>query len=427
MAAAGTAAVASVGLWILWVVRHPDRLWSMIDLKVLAWGGEMARHHPGALYEGRFDDLLPFLYPPFSALGFAAVDELSFNGLQTLESVTVIVSVFAAVWLTLGMASRLRGDRLPWRARFVGTAVLGGGLFWLEPVQQTLAFGQVSAVLLVMVVADLALDDRRWAKGVLIGVGTGLKLTPGLFIVYLVLTRRFRAAAVATGSLLVTALVGWIVLPEQSRQFWTPGVLSSLSSRIDASDLENQSLYGTVFRLLGTPEAAHRVWVVAAAAVTAVGLAAAVVLHRRYGDLGGMLGAAVVSLLVSPISWTHYWVWVIPALTWGAYRTWTRRQWSGVAPLAAVVALFFAYPARTNPVTGGSDSHLELLPKGLVWSVPQAGQREFGWTPWQHVVGNLYVIFGVAVLAGGVLWLARTRRPMPTRSLLTRPILTGKG
>src|SRR4051812_8135127 len=101
-------ACLSVLLWVIWVYRHPQQLWSMIDLQVLDWGGHLVRENPALLYEARFGDgdRLPFFYPPFAALGFAVLNVMSFNFLKALESVVVIISVFAVTWLTLGMAAR---------------------------------------------------------------------------------------------------------------------------------------------------------------------------------------------------------------------------------------------------------------------------------------------------------------------------------
>lgn len=404
------AACAAVGLWVVWVQRHPQRLWTMIDLQVLDWGGQMARVQPAALYDGRFDHLLPFLYPPFAALGFAALDTLPFETEKFLEAATVVASVFAVVWLTLGMAARRRGESVPLLTRLAATAILGAAALWLEPVQQTLAFGQVSAALLLMVVADLALDDRHWFKGILIGIATGLKLNPGLFIVYLLLTRRFRATAVAAGALATTAIIGFIALPEQSRQFWSPVGLQSLPGRVGEANLQNQSVNGYLVRILSTPDAAHGPWLMSAVIVGGVGMATAVALFRRYGELGGMLGTALVTLLISPISWTHYWVWLIPALVWGAYEAYTRRSARYAVPLLLAYALFFAYPTRANPATGRWDDRIELLPRGALWTVPWNDGRESQWQPWQQVVGNFYVIVGVAALITVATWVATRGR-----------------
>jgi alpha-1,2-mannosyltransferase len=407
--AAGVAvALASTSLWASLVYHNQLRLWSMIDLQILEWGGHLALDDPAILYDARFWGYLPFFYPPLSAFGFAVLTHLPFALLKVLTAVTIIASVFAVIWLTLGLAARRRGATLPGPTRLAATGLLGGGVLWLEPVQQTLAFGQLSAVLLFMVVADLAIDDRRWYKGVLIGLGTGVKLYPGVFIVYLLLTGRVRAALVACGALLTTVAAGVVLLPGPSARFWTPVGLATLNARVDAWHFMNQSVNAYILRVTAASAAGFRQGSWTDLVIMAVGLALAVAVYRRHGEPGGMLTAALTSLLASPISWSHYWVWVVPALTWLAYETWVRRSRWGVAALALVVALFLAYPVRVDPITDEMGGDQPLLPMGILWTVPKAGQVEFTWTPWQQVVGNAYIIFGALLLLLVAGWMAAT-------------------
>ena len=106
------------------------------------------------------------------------------------------------LWLTWGALERWRtGGRLG------ATLGLGAVALWLEPVRQTLSFGQVNLLLMLLIVADLCLPDSRWWKGVGVGLAAGFKLTPLIFIPYLLLTRRFRAAAVAPAIFALTIAV----------------------------------------------------------------------------------------------------------------------------------------------------------------------------------------------------------------------------
>ena len=407
--AGAAAACLSGGIWALWVYRHQEQLWSMLDLHTFDWGGQTVRTDPAALYVGGS----VFLYPPFAALVLAGLSTMSFETLKLVEAASVTGSVFAVIWLTLGLATRGNAEPMPCPSRLAATLALGAAAIWLEPVQQTLYYGQVSALLMLLVVTDLALADRHWYKGVLIGLATGVKLIPGLFVVYLLLTRRFRAAGVASASFLCTVAAGFAVLPEQSRQFWAPAGLTSLSGRAPLAYVVNQSLNGYLVRTSASPEAAHGPWLVAAAAVTLAGLAVAVALQRGVGELGGMLATALVSLLVSPISWTHHWVWVVPGLVWGSHAVGTaHRRWAGL-PLA-IYALFFAYPMRIA-LTGAWDDRLALLPKGLVWTMPRMDYREKTWDLGQQVVGNLYSLVGLVVLVLALVWALRrrARRPPP--------------
>jgi alpha-1,2-mannosyltransferase len=266
---------------------------------------------------------------------------------------------------------------------------------------------------MLLVVADLAFADSRWCKGAIIGVATGLKLTPGLFIVYLLLTKRFRAAAVATTSFLATAAAGFAILPKQAIEFWSPHSLMSLSSRIGTAYVENQSFNGFFSRISATDAGSRPGWIISAAIGGIACMVIAVKAHQYCGEMGGMLVAAAATLLISPISWTHYWVWVIPAIAWLAYSIWTTdqgRRWK-IPCLAGAYAIFLAYPLRIGH-PGTWDPNLKLLPWGVIWLAPNDEGRERAWNQWwQPALGNLYIVIALIVLAATAVWLVRKRQP----------------
>ncbi len=65
---------------------------------------------------------------------------------------------------------------------------------WLEPVFQTFVFGQVNLALTCLVLWDLSRPDGARLKGFAIGIAAGIKLTPAIFAVYLLVTGRVKAA-----------------------------------------------------------------------------------------------------------------------------------------------------------------------------------------------------------------------------------------
>lgn len=160
--------------------------------------------------------------------------------------------------------------------------------------------------------ADLLPRRRRLPQGVLVGLATACKLVPGLFIVYLLAVRRWRAAAVAVTSFLVVNLVAWLVLPDSVGRYWTAELWAT--ERIGSLDYtSNQSVRGMLERvapLAGRPA----VWLLLVAAVTIVGLGRAVLAHRRGDELAAITLVGLVSVLVSPVGWIHHLVWFVPAL-----------------------------------------------------------------------------------------------------------------
>jgi hypothetical protein len=80
-----------------------------------------------------------------------------------------------------------------------------------EPVFRTMYLGQVNLLLMALVIGDLAQPDERRVKGMAVGIAAGIKLIPLVFIPYLLLTRRFRAAAMAAGAFAGTVVLGFLV------------------------------------------------------------------------------------------------------------------------------------------------------------------------------------------------------------------------
>lgn len=345
------------------------------------------------LYEGKYGiHGLPYLYPPFALLPFRA-----FAGADLMVAVRVMagVSILAMVLVAWAAARAVAGRRSGAVTAGLACAVAGAAL-WTEPVLQNLDFGQVNLVLMALVVTDLATADRRPWKGLGVGIAAGLKLTPGLFIVYLLLTRRFRAAGLATAAFAGTALSGWIALPEASADFWGGALAGSPGGR---EYLANQSLNGVFVRLgFGGDGVGGPVWGAVCGLLVVAGLAAAAVASRRGRELVAICVVGALTLLCSPLSWTHHWVWIVPAFVLAAdaaARRATARAWLWVAGL---FTLFAAWPIRIDGF-GTWDPTRPLLPYGLLWYSPH-WHREQDWDPFHFVSGNFYVWVGL----GFVVW-----------------------
>ncbi|MCE7002507.1 glycosyltransferase 87 family protein [Kibdelosporangium philippinense] len=253
---------------------------------------------------GNVKGIYEYLYPPFAAILFtplAVLDGVLFTIVGSLVNGAVLVGV---IWLALSMLGYRRDYRLVWFSVFAGCALL-----YCEPIRQTVIFGQINLVLLALVLVDLALPDRVRYKGVLIGIAAGIKLIPAFFVLYLLVTRRWRAAAVAGGTFVATALLGFAVMPRDSVIFWTSAVMDP--TRIGPADMgPNQTLSGMIARLVGVSVEQRVLWVVLGAVIAVIGL----LLARRLSFAGYELPAIVlcglVSTFVSPFSWPHHWVWL---------------------------------------------------------------------------------------------------------------------
>ncbi len=250
-----------------------------------------------------------FTYPTFAALlvvPMAALPLWAVATVHTLLNVAVLAGLTR--WLVVPVARR-HGWPLPF-AWIAAVPVL----FVLEPVRETIGFGQVNLFLAALVLADVAALRRgsRWA-----GVGTGLavavKLTPGLFVVYLLLTGRRRAAVVAAATAAGATLLAFAVAPATSWRFWTETLWQTERvGRLDKTS--NQSLLGALARLVDPGEPPRLVWLVLAVGVLVLVLARAVRAARAGDDLAGVALTGLAACLVSPVSWSHHFVWLVPAL-----------------------------------------------------------------------------------------------------------------
>jgi alpha-1,2-mannosyltransferase len=358
------------------------------DLSIYAAGGSAVLH--GAhLYQLRFAFGLRFTYPPFAAIVFAPLALLPAVTGEVLVTLATVVAVPVASYLVLRLPS---SRALLGRSRAVEVAlVFSAAAIWLEPERTNLKYGQINVFIAVLVLADLALLARpsrlSWLRGAGIGLGAGLKLTPAIFVVYLLATRRYRAAATAAAVFAGTVALAFVLVPGDAARYWgtsffDPGHVGRIQN------VANQSLLGALARVLHTLSVGP-VWLPVAAVTGVAGLALAVRVGRAGDEALGFALCAVTSLLVSPISWSHHWVLAVPALLLGVVavvRRFAGAGGFGFGTLAGLVAVLGI------AVIGWA---------GLIWRVPLGGGRydELGLTPWQLVAADSYVLVGVGVLA----------------------------
>ena len=183
-----------------------------------------------------------------------------------------------------------------------------------EPVRETLGEGQLNMFIFALVLADVVAlrRGRAWA-GVGIGLAAALKLTPALFLVFLVLIGRRRAAVVAAGTALGATLLAFAVDPGDSWDYWTSTLWDT--SRVGRLvNPWNQSILGLLAHVSDPAQPSRLLWALLAAGVAVLGLVRAVRVYRRGDDLAAVTLAGLTACLVSPISWVHHLYWVIPAV-----------------------------------------------------------------------------------------------------------------
>ncbi|MFS8096758.1 glycosyltransferase 87 family protein [Lentzea alba] len=366
--------VLSLGIYA-WKLGNPAN-WGMIDLKVY-WS--LA---PNVLTDQLYtinmpftaDFPLPFTYPPFAALTFLPISALPWIAARIVWQVLSLV----CLWWLIRTALKLLATRAgrPFDVTWSRRALLWTALaLWCEPVRKTLDFGQINLVLVAGVFAAMV-ATRQSVAGLGVGAGIGLKLTPGISVLYFLATRKFAAAVWSAVGFAITVALGFVVSASDSWRYWFE--LLGAADRVGpVGSAINQSLRGALSRTLGYDVEMSWPWLLAvavSAALTWFALRAAV----RAGDtLAAVLVVQFFGLLVSPISWSHHWLWVIPLVLWVAYGATGRGR--------------LAIAAAWVVVTGVDVITFLIDQQPSIWEIPR---------PWPlAVLGWVYPALGLLTLA----------------------------
>lgn len=423
-----------------WIYRHAVEQW----------------HAGGSLYDwyaNPADHLWPFTYPPFAAWALTPLTTVTQDrAFQVVMLLATPVCMAVTAWACLRALGvrRWAGAAAPWLGLI--------GVLTLEPVYKTMEYAQVNAVLAALVAVDLLAvpASSRW-RGVLCGLAATFKLTPAIAVVVLLVRRQWRAAATMVATASGVTLACWALSPRESARFFLQAAWDPTRAGF-AEYAGNQNLKGMVARaLVGDGALWTPLWAVSVVAVTVLAVLLAVRTdalrpsrqtglvpggaalvpgtpapgsaapapapgdpcartrheHRpaapggsRLPDAEGtvlLLQVGVVmglGLLVSPISWSHHWVWCLPMVMGLAAAAWRWR--SGVLGLCAA--------------TGWA-----VFALAMQWWFPNQNHLEAGWTALQRWAGSSYTLW--ALVTGATLaWEVRRRaatdrstHPAPTR------------
>jgi alpha-1,2-mannosyltransferase len=325
---------------------------------------------------------LPFTYPPTAALLFTPLALFPTQVSWGLLGALSVLSLAVVVWVCLSALP----NRPRWLTPAGATLPLTLLALALEPVWRTLFLGQINLILMAMIVLDVLVLGQvtgraRHLGGVLIGVAAAVKLTPLVFIPHLLLTGRRAEAARATGTFLVMQALLFLLVPHDFARFWGHAVTDPARTG-PIYWAGNQSLNGLVLRLsdLAPWSLAVALGVGAVLAIPAALLVRR--LHRLAGPVPALLVTAFFGLLVSPVSWSHHWVWAVPLVVYLLSRLPDplpagRDRVRTLAGVGAVVAVF-------------ASCVLLIMRNGLA--------RELDWVPPEFVIGSAYLL--VPVVAG---------------------------
>ncbi|HKB31462.1 MAG TPA: glycosyltransferase 87 family protein [Streptosporangiaceae bacterium] len=328
---------------------RPDQ--RMVDLDVYRTGG-VSLLHGQPIYHvlTQAPQLLPFTYPPIAAVFAVPLAMMSWPAAQAVWVALIYVPLAVTIWYAFRPLLATAGRHAP---------VVYAGLFvvcaYLFPLRDQMRFGQVDILLVALCVADCAAVSPRWPRGALVGLAAAVKLVPGVFIVYLWISGRRRAAATAAGVAAAWTLGAFVLLPRDSLFYWTNAIFDSnrLGSNTGTS---NQSLRGILLRLFLPSAAPTAVWVIALVVVGAAGFVTARRVARTGGEMAGIAITGLLAVLLSPVAWIHHLAWVVVVIGAVAGDGRDRRRLAA----AGLIAVFYIV---TLPWWGLSLLKVGWLPK----------------------------------------------------------------
>ncbi|WP_371407561.1 glycosyltransferase 87 family protein [Kribbella sp. NBC_00662] len=360
------AALVALGAWIAHLYG------GMIDLRVYRMGGSVLLHGD-SLYDAKLPggSNLPFTYPPFAAIAMVPLAAVPW-GVALVAWTTISVLCITALWRA--SLPKTFWSFVTQRKRTAVLVALTALSLLLEPVWQTIQFGQINLLLTAMILLDLVRPNDTKLRGFWVGVTIGVKLTPLPFLALLIVTKQWRALRNAVLGLLATMAIGFAIVPHQSWRYWTDVILDA--NRVGGiAYTGNQSFNGFLHRIGNDASWVQPTWFV----VSVVFGLLVLWLARRYWLADERVTAisvmALAVLYASPISWSHHWVWIIPlgvSLIRGVNRAW------GLNPAVITGVLFYG-----------------LFVLRSIWWVPYRDDRELSWSFWQSIPGNSHLIVGM--------------------------------
>ncbi|MFE3193500.1 mannosyltransferase [Nocardia sp. NPDC059240] len=395
---ASAALSISILLRLWWALFFPSNL-ILVDLHVYVEGA--ANLFGGNLYEWTDSSRspqfpLPFTYPPFAALLLYPLHFLPFDVVAVGWLLATAAALFGIVWIALEMmVGRAAMHEQSWRTAAV--AWTAGGL-WLEPVRSTLDYGQVN-VFIVLLAMLAARSTRWWLSGLLVGVATGIKLTPAVTGLYFVARRRWLAVIASAAAFFGTMGLTYLLTPRETEKYF--GQLVDDPHRIGpVGSVINQSLRGALSRIAGHDIGSGLVWK-SAVLLTAVLAFFAWRALRSDDRLGLLLIVQLFGMMVAPISWSHHWICLVPLVLWLRYGPLSK------AVGARLITAFWLF----NTIVG-IPWMLGVLQKSM-WDVSR---------PWYLAWAGASNAIGVLVLFAWMIAVARfSPAPAVDRSLEREP------
>ena len=285
-------------------------------------------------YGGQAVAARPSELPPVAAALLTPLSALPLATAAWLLALAGLTALVLAAFALAGPVARRYGRR-----RGPAALVAAALALLAEPVRASIGLGHLDVVVFGLIVADVvALRRAAWARrraawwpgpaasrpprgrfdglrrcwstgtwgGAGIGLATALAGGPAVFILYLLVIRRWRPAMIAIGTATTLTLGGLLVEPG--------GLLQPIDHAGAIGDPANQSLAGLLARLYDSTSTPVLVWLSFAALLLAVGLIRARAAHADGDEIAAFTLVGLTGAAIAPVTTSHELVWVLPAV-----------------------------------------------------------------------------------------------------------------
>lgn len=398
MATVAFVVLALAALWLQDViVPYSMPFWGLfdnqLDLDVYRAGAQTVLDGK-KLYDVKLLGQMDYTYAPISIPFFIPFALMSFDEARIVWSVGILVALYLVIMLSF----RSLGRPPSWRLRTIAVSLVAIVML-LEPVRTTIWYGQINVFLMLLILVDLTRDDDSRLRGVGTGLAAGIKMTPLIFGLYLVIVGRWRAVAGLAAGFVGSIVLGFVIMPKAALKFWTARIFDS--NRVGSpQSVGNQSLRGWLANITDTDTPSTTIWLVLVLAASGIGMYAAYLAHHRGNELLALTMVGMTGCAVSPMSWGHHWVWFVPLTVIGVdlllrADTSTRRRLLVAAGLVAMLLAAFSWRTHYDHAIWFV---LRSVPDGYM--IGLFFKTGIGWLQWFTIFpyGPIFAVSAVATI-----------------------------
>lgn len=290
------------------------------------------------------DIALPFIYPPFGALVMVPLAGDWFSHAMAGDIMIVLSNLLIGlVVLLLAFAlNRQRSNPFVSSDVIAAASLIWGIVLIFEPVRLNNGFAQINIIIMVLVALDLIPRKRlKWLpQGWLIGVAAAIKITPLAMLLYFLVRKEIKPIITAAISAIIATLIAAAVRWDVAWEYFSVKLLSMGTGGdfgVQTAYQSNSSIKGAIERLYTSQEGMEAastitniIWLCFAIITVVLGGWLMVALMKRGLNIEAWMINAFIMLLISPVSWSHHWVWVAIAIPVLLYRaiTWRHLNWA---------------------------------------------------------------------------------------------------